>query len=43
MNPQFHFHTYRELESWALMFSLTTRNLSIQIGPFIAQLFWRTF
>jgi hypothetical protein len=37
------FHTYREFDSWALMFSLTTRNFSAQIGPFILQIFWRSF
>ncbi len=38
-----YFHCYRELDSWALVFSITTRNASLQLGPFMLQAFWRTF
>lgn len=35
-------HWYKEFDSYALMFSLTTYGLSIQIGPLLAQIFWRS-
>jgi hypothetical protein len=35
-------HNYEtNWDSWALLFSLTTRNFSVQIGPFLFQIFWR--
>lgn len=43
MSKGVYFHCYRELDSWALVLSLTTRNASFQIGPFMLQAFWRTF
>jgi len=35
-NPEayIYFHFYKELKSWAVYFSITTRNASIQIFPF---------
>jgi len=35
-------HWYKEFDSYALMFSLTTHGLSIQVGPLLAQIFWRS-
>ena len=37
------FHRYRELDCWAFVVSLTTRNATLQLGPFMLQLFWRSF
>lgn len=43
MGNGFYFHCYRELDSWALGLTITTRNASLQLGPFLLQLFWRSF
>lgn len=39
--PEFFAHFYEELESWAVAFSITTMNASIQFGPFWASVSWR--
>ncbi len=31
--PKFYFHWYKDWRSYALVFSITTRNASIQFGP----------
>lgn len=38
-----YFHWYKELHSYALLVSLTRCGFSFQLGPFLAQIFWRTF
>ena len=38
-----YFHIYKEADSWSLGFSLTTRSISIAVGPFWATIFWRLF
>lgn len=43
MEKGIYFHCYRKLDCWALVISITTMNASLQVGPFLVQLFWRVF
>ena len=45
MDPsaRFLFYFYRQPVLWALLLSLTTYGLTVQLGPFFVSFLWRTF